>query len=176
MQVKKINLIITMGSLCGLLILILSIVSCSNNKTKEATKPASKYDGVTIDVYISNTNCLAILLDQDGTINRKGTGTLDSLDKDFFMGVTKDKPFDSLMSGISQDLLSYCNKPLLSCDTLKQIFRTKISFGNNDSLCEIEYCVNGGMNDLPKPIKDFIENAIRVTDPWYHTQTALLPK
>ncbi len=174
MTTKKVDYIFAIKLLFGLFILTLLFISCSENKAKQPNDSIPKYDGVTIDVDISNVNCLAILLAKDGTINRKGSGVLDTLDKNFFMGLAKDNPFDSLMNGIPNDLLTYCNEPSLKCDTLKQTFKVKIAFGNNDSVCEIEYCVNGAINDLPKPIKDFLEKAILVTDPWYQSQKKLL--
>ena len=174
MTTKKSGYILAIKLLFGLFIQTLLFISCSENKAKQPSDSIPKYDGVTIDVDISNVNCLAILLAKDGTINRKGSGVLDTLDKIFFMGLAKDNPFDSLMNGIPNDLLTYCNTPSPKCDTLKQIFKVKIAFGNNDSVCEIEYCVNGLMNDLPKPIKDFLEKAILVTDPWYQSQKKTL--
>jgi len=176
----KINHTITTGFLliCFCTLLFVSCADRNGNKTdaEKRSETIQQYDGVTIDVEISNKNYLAILLAKDGTINRKGTGVVDSTDKAFFMGITDTKPFDSLMNGISTELLSYCNKPGPRCDSLRQNYKVKISFGNNVSVCEIDYCVNGTMDDLPRPIREFIEKAIAVTDPWYQTQKETMLK
>ncbi len=158
----------------GLTIYLLT--SCSENKSKESSGSkeikhiTQKYDGVTIEVDISNKNWLSILLANDGTINRKGSSSFDPKDKNFFMGLTNSKAFDSLMNEIPNELLQYCNSHSPACDTLKQTCKAKIAFGNNTSLCEIEYCVNGTIDNLPKPIKDFINKSIEVTEPWYQEQ------
>jgi hypothetical protein len=170
MTVKKVNYIIAISSLFGLFIQTLAFVSCAERNAKKENEVVQKYDGVTIDIDISNINSLAILLAKDGTINRKGSGVIDTLDKDLFMGMTTDKIFDSLMNGISSDLLTYCNTSSPNCDTAKQTCKVEIAFGNNNSVCKIEHCVNGSLNDLPKPIKEFIEKAIIVTDSWYQGQ------
>jgi len=174
MTVKKVNYIIAISSLLAFFIQTLVFVSCAERNDKK--KNEEKYDGVTIEIDISNKNSLAILLAKDGTINRKGSGVIDSLDKDLFMGMTNDKIFDSLMNGISNDLLTYCNTTSANCDTAKQTCKVEIAFGNNNSVCKIEHCVNGKLNDLPKPIKEFIEKAIIVTDPWYQGQKNLILK
>ncbi|MFL5740465.1 MAG: hypothetical protein ACJ75B_09640 [Flavisolibacter sp.] len=160
--------------LFGLTIYLLS--SCSENKSKESSssknikQTTQKYDGVTIEVDISNKNWLSILLANDGTINRKGSSSFDPKDKNFFIGLTNSKAFDSLMNEIPNGLLQYCNSHSPACDTLKQTCKAKIAFGNNTSSCEIEYCVNGTIDDLPQTIKDFINKSIEVTEPWYQEQ------
>src|SRR5450432_219341 len=105
----------------GLIIYLLT--SCSENKSKETSgskdinKTTQKYDGVTIEVDISNMNWLSILLANDGTINRKGGSSFDPKDKNFFMGLTSSKTLDSLMNGMPNELLQYCNSHSPACDT-----------------------------------------------------------
>lgn len=170
MTIRKVNLVSTTSLLFVLSIQTLLFVSCAEGNSKKEQKEVQKYDGVTIDVDISNKNSLAILLAKDGTINRKGSAVLDSLDKSFFIGITKDKLFDSLMNGISDDLLAYCNTNPVNCDTTKQTCKVKIAFGNDNYVCEIEQCVNGTLSDHPKAIREFIEKAMMVTDSWYQAQ------
>jgi hypothetical protein len=152
------------------------LVSCSENKPKEEgngaelKQAAEKYEGVTIELDISNKNCLSILLAHDGTINRKGSSTFDPKEKNFFIGLGDSKVFDSLMNEMPVGLSAYCHSNGPQCDTLKPTCKAKIAYGNNTTSCEIEYCVNGTFNDLPKPIRDFIERSVKVTEPWYQQQ------
>ncbi len=164
-----------------LLVFSISLLdSCSENKSKEVSSDkgskqlTQQYDGVTIVVDIFNKNCLSILLANDGTINRKGSSAFDSKDRNFFLGLSNNNAFDSLMSGMPGGLMQYCNAAAPGCDTLKPNCRAKIAFGNNTSLCEIEYCVNGTIDSLPKPIRDFIDKSISVTEPWYQEQLKML--
>src|SRR5689334_24051587 len=101
MELKRISHSITFSFLSVLFIQTMILVSCGEGKSRQESKATQKYDGVIISVDISNRNCLDILLANDGTINRKGNGMPDTLDNNFFMGITKDKFFDSLMNGIS---------------------------------------------------------------------------
>jgi hypothetical protein len=155
--------------------------SCGANENKTAAAQSEKISeaaeiflGTTIDVDISNQNCLAIVLAKDGAISRKGTTALDSADKDFFAGITKDPVFDSLINKLSNELVDYSNTTSPSCDTTKPTCKARISFGNHQLAKSLEYCVNGTFNDLPAPIKNYIINAIRVTEPWYQNQKKLL--
>jgi hypothetical protein len=155
---------------------ILFLFSCEGTGNKKTNTDTNQFMAMTLDVEISNTNCLAILLAKDGTINRKGNGIADSAEKDFFMGITEEKPFDKLMATVSNDLLSYCGKTSPGCDTTRLTCKVKTSFADNTSETGFEYCVNGNINDLPEPIKEYITNAIKVTDPWYQTQKKLIKK
>ena len=155
---------------------LLLLLSCGQMDNKQTTIDKKEIQGTTIEVDISNKNTLAILLAKDGTINRKGSALADSTDNDLFMGVTNEKVFDSLMETVSDDLLSYSNKANPFCDTAKQTCRVKISFVSNTSERTIDYCVKGTMNDLPAPIKEYIDNAIKITGSWYQTQKNLIKK
>lgn len=172
--IAQLTMILTFG------LTIYLLTSCSENKSKESSSSKDikltipKYDGVTIEVDISNKNWLSILLANDGTINRKGSSRFDPKDKNFFMCLTNSKDFDNLMNEMPNELLQYCNSHSPACDTLKQTCKVKIAFGNNISSCEIEYCVNGTIDNLPKPIKDFINKSIEVTESWYQEQQKLL--
>lgn len=144
--------------------------SCGQTNNKKTFADKNQFETTAITVAISNKNCLAILLAKDGTINRKGTGIADSTDKDFFMGISKEKVFDSLMKTVSDDLLSYCGQIHFNCDTTKQTYKVTITFSDNKSDTGFEYCINGTQTELPKPISEYITNAIKITDPWYQTQ------
>ena len=78
MTVKKVNYIIVISSLVALFIQTLVFVSCAERNARKENEVVQKYDGVTIDIDISDKNSLAILLAKDGTINRKGSGVIDS--------------------------------------------------------------------------------------------------
>jgi hypothetical protein len=155
---------------------ILLFFSCGQTSSKKSVENKSQFQAVILEVEISNKNSLAILLAKDGTINRKGSGIADSTDKDFYMGVTQDKIFDTLMETVSSDLLSYCGKTLPGCDTTKQTCKVTASFAGAESDTGFVYCVNGTFNDLPRPIKEYIANAIRVTDAWFQKQKDITKK
>ena len=155
---------------------VIFLLSCGQISNKRVIIDKTQFMATTIEVDISKKNSLAILLAKDGTINRNGSALADSTDNDLFMGVTNEKIFDSLMETVSDDLLSYANKANPFCDTAKQTCRVKISFAGNTSESTIDYCVKGTMNDLPAPIKEYIDNAIRITGTWYQTQKDLIKK
>lgn len=148
--------------------------SCGN-KENDAVK---KFQATGIEVEISNKNSLVILLSKDGTINRKGSGVYDSTDKDFFMGVTKEKLFDSLMQKVPNKLLSYCNTNWLVCDTTKPTCKVTVGFDgiNPQQTTGFVYCVDGTMDNLPAPIKEYIADAISVTERWYQDQKRVIKK
>jgi hypothetical protein len=157
-----------------LLQLMILLSACGESNIQKTNVDKNQFTALTLEVDISNKNCLAILLARDGTINRVGSGIVDSTDKDFFMGMTTEKLFDNLMETVSGDLMAYCNQAPPTCDTTRQICKVKFSFSGITSGIGGEYCINGTVNDLPKPIKEYIANAIKITGPWYQLQKHLL--
>ena len=152
----------------------LLLVACGQPAAPETqNETVPQFSNTTIEVELSNKNCLAILLAGDGTINRKGSSALDTADHNFFMGITREPLFDSLMKSVTPELLSYCGKKQADCDTTKATCRVKISLSGQQGNTGLEYCVNGTMNELPKPIRDYVTAAIRVTEPWYSQQVVL---
>jgi len=153
-----------------LLASVLLFCTCKGPVKQKPSVDKSQFLALTIDVEVSNKNSLLILLAKDGTINRARSGIVDTTDKNFFMGVTTEKLFDSVMATVPDDLFSYCNQPSTACDTTKQTCVVKYSFSGETSGMECGYCVNGSLENLPKPILEYIKNAIRITDPWYQSQ------
>jgi hypothetical protein len=164
------------GTIKILLVLFLQF-SCGQAVKKKPTTDTPKFETTTLTVEISKKNCLAILLAKDGTINRRGTGIIDTADKAFFMGINRDDVFGSLMATISDDLLSYCGQAHGNCDTTKPTYKVTVSFSDDKSIgTGFEYCINGTVDDLPKPIREYIKNAIKLTDPWYQAQKKQINK
>ena len=176
MKIKNILLPGRTSSLIIISILVLFLISCGGSGSKKTNADTSQFMAMTLDVEISGKNCLAILLANDGTINRKGSAIVDTTDKSFFMGTSPEKQFDKLMATVSDDLLSYLGKTSLTCDPTNQTYKVRATFSGNTSETGFEYCVNGTINDLPGPIKKYITNAIEATDPWYQSQKKLINK
>lgn len=150
--------------------------SCGQASNKKPSADTAKFETATLTVEIAKKHCLAILLAKDGTINRKGSGVVDTADKAFFMGITRDGVFDSLMGTVSDDLLAYSGKTDFNCDTTRQTYIVRITFADHTSAFGITYCVNGTIDDLPKPIREYITNAIKLTEPWYQAQKKQVSK
>jgi len=144
-----------------------------NDSTPAAEVP--KFEMLTISVDESNVNTLMILLAKDGTINRKGT-LADTSDHDFFMGITREPFFDNVDSAITTELLSYCSLTHPECDTTIADCKVELSFSSGTVGKNITYCVEGSFDQLPAPIRNYILNAQRITDPWHKEQTAMVQK
>ena len=160
----------------SILFLLILQLSCGQAAKKKATADTSKFENTTLTIEISKEHCLAILLAKDGTINRKGSGIVDTADKAFFMGITRDGVFDSLMGTVSDDLLAYSGKTDFNCDTTRQTYIVRITFADHTAAFGISYCTNGTIDDLPKPIREYITNAIKLTEPWYQAQKKQVSK
>ena len=158
-----------------LLIPIFLQISCKEPVHKSKIDK-NKFEATTLEVDISNKDVLMILLAKDGTINREGSGVIDTAGNNYFIGMTKEPVFDSLMHSITDSLISYFDKPNSNCDTTKANIKVTATFDDKESTTGFEYCINGTQNDLPAPIREYIANAMRLTDPWYQEQKSMIKK
>ncbi|MFL5764815.1 MAG: hypothetical protein ACJ77K_12800 [Bacteroidia bacterium] len=141
-------------------------------KEENVDKEMLQLETITVDQ--DGQNCLSVLLAGDGTINRKGDLACDTSDHVFFMGITKEKYFDTLADNAPGEVLQlYTEKG--TCDTTGHYCRVKITLATaSQEVVVIEHCVNGELADQPKPLFDYIHKVVRVTDPWYNDQLKIM--
>ncbi len=151
-----------------MLTIILFISSCGRTSQSLSTIDKDNIQATMIEVELMDSGSLFILLAKDGTINRKGD--LKTPDKNFFMGITKENLFDKLIQVMPNELSSYNNKVHVLADTTKSVNKIKIGFSRLDGDNGFEYYTDEPIDKLPKPIQDFINSAIQITDPWFNSQ------
>ena len=156
----------------SVLTLILLLSSCGQSSNNKPTIDIDKVQATMIDIELKDSSSLFILLAKDGTINRKGD--LKTPDKNFFIGISKENLFDKLMKTMTNDLSSYCDKIHVHADTTKKINKIKIGFSGPEGDTGFEYYSDEPIEKLPKPILDFINNSIQVTDPWFKSQQDMI--
>jgi hypothetical protein len=158
--------------LLSILSVILLFCRCEQPPISNNAIDVDKFQAALIEVALKDSSTLFILLAKDGTVNRQGD--LKTKKKNFFMGVSKEKLFDSLIKTIDTDLSSYFDKVVVQADTNRRVNKIKIGFTGPEGNTGFEIYTDEPIEKIPKPILNFINNAIRVTEPWYKNQQDML--
>lgn len=159
-----------MKHLC-LLTLVVLFFSCGQTAKKAPVIDPETIKAAIVEVELMDSSSLYILLAEDGTINRKGS--LNSRDKNLFMGISQEPYFGKLKKSITPDLLAYCKQTSVVANPIKQVNRITIAFSGPEVDAGFEYVTDEPLDKIPGPILDFINSAVQLTDPWYKNQQEL---
>jgi hypothetical protein len=128
-----------------------------------------EYVMTTITLKVGDDTSLAILLHNDGTINRNGDGTI-NIDKTLFMGITNKAIFNELMKYVTEDFKKFLGKIYDVPDKQGKICSIEIVIAKANEGNEMKFIYGSDSAGPPKPVADFVEAAISITDPWFYEQ------
>jgi hypothetical protein len=124
---------------------------------------------ISVSLEVGSEKTLFILLSEDGTINRMGSGELSYADrKNLYVGRTNEPLFAKLRNRLDDEILRYMGRYDVP-EKLGQIcrFRIGLQFADHTSNgFEINY--GSESKGPPQELLDFLHAAVEVTDPWYH--------
>jgi hypothetical protein len=152
--------------------LLFVVSSCNQKSNNDLIDKVNQIEATLIEVELADKHTLFILLTKDGTINRKGD--LKNSDKNFFMGISKEGLFDSLIQALTSDLASYCGKVYGLADTTQKVNKVTVAFSGKEIDTGLEYYSTEPLDKFPKPITGFIYKAIQITDPWFERQKKMI--
>jgi hypothetical protein len=131
--------------------------------TKESIKV------IFVKLEVDGKPSLAVLLAEDGDVNRLGAGTVDNTDEVLFIGRSEEPLFARLREEVQPEWLSLPGE----YDAAEKVGRTcaltiilKAAAGP-----EFVLCFRYGSESLgpPADISHFVTEAVRLTDPWYES-------
>lgn len=140
--------------------------SCSTPSEKDLK-------ATTIELNIGEESAFALLMYEDGTINRRGNGEF-PLDKNFFMGVQKDSLLKKLGKTITDDLLDHFDRSYDYKIKEGQICQLEMTIFLADKRYAVRYIYGSESEGPPKEVMDYVWNAIRITDPWHQKQIEMI--
>ena len=125
---------------------------------------------ITTELNIAGETSLIIMLHIDGTINRKGSGSME-IDKDLFIGMTDTAPILRQLSnmideGFSQYLNHVYDDPK---KTGKNSF-VEIVLSSAGQRQGMKFIYGSESMGPPAPVVNFVKKAIELTDPWFNRQ------
>lgn len=127
--------------------------------------------GVLVMLEVGGRQALLVRLGEDGSIHRLGTGSLETLERDRFIGNTDPETFRQVHERITPRLLDWCGEsrshPAPRGETCELVIAFKHADGR-ERLMAWEY---GSLSKWPPPeVLDFVDAAVEATRPWYEEQ------
>jgi hypothetical protein len=131
--------------------------------------------GMLVKLNISDQPALFVLLAADGTINRLGTGSVNNVENDLFIGVTDLSCFEQLRGKITDELLGWCGQQLADPDPHGEICELTVGFQQADGQSLMTAWRYGSESQGPPPeVCEFVIAAVKATEPWFQKQQAMV--
>ena len=129
--------------------------------------PVSDVTGISITLKVDGDPFLFILVAGDGTTNRMGSGTFEDKNRELFIGRTEPAIFEAVRSHVTPELLrisggfEHKDRRGTTCE-LTIGFKFK---DGGESGFGFRY--GSESEGPPQQVRDFVTEAVRVTEPWY---------
>ena len=129
-------------------------------------------DKVLITLEVGDRTSLFILLGRDGTIHRKGNGSLTS-ELPLHMGISGQRHFDALMMTINEAIFNYTGvirnpNPVGALSTLTLIFQ-----GPREVDFSFRVIYGSDSEGPPQELIEILINAVKLTEAWYQEQLSM---
>ena len=125
---------------------------------------------ILVDLEVNGKQSLFVLLADDGSVNRLGTGTADNTERDLYIGLAKEPLFERLRDQVQLDWMSLQGEyDVPEKQGLPCTLTIRFAFGvGQEAGWRFRY---GSESDgPPDDICGFVAEAVRLTNPWYEHQ------
>lgn len=126
-------------------------------------------DKVLITLEVGDKTSLFILLEKEGTIHRKGTGSPDN-ELPLHRGVSNQKHFDAFMMTVNESIFAYRGVHRLMSPVGKECRLTIIFQGPNEVDFSFRVIYGSESEGPPRELVELLINAVKITDVWYQEQ------
>ncbi len=134
----------------------------------------SDINAVHITLEIDGKQSLFVLLSQEGTINRLGTGAVNNKENDLFIGMSPEPLLDQAKQSLTDDLLDHMGGYEVP-DQKGASCRLSIGFMFADGEENGFGFSYGSESQGPPPeISQFVVAAVKATEPWYQEQKKMV--
>lgn len=127
--------------------------------------------GISITLEIDGDLFLFILVADDGTTNRMGSGTFEDKSRHLFIGKTVPAIFEGVRSHVTRELLQisggfeHRDRRGATCDLTVEF---KFKDGGESGF---RFRYGSESEGPPQEVREFVTEAVRVTEPWYQDFT-----
>ena len=131
-------------------------------------------DAVTISLDINKTPSLFVLLANDGSINRMGTGAIQNDEHDMYIGVIDNGPFNKLRAMIPDDWLTLQGRYEMSDRVGPDCELTIVLRQTEGEDVALQFIYGAESDGPPSDIIDFVSSAVNLTAQWAREQKAMV--
>jgi hypothetical protein len=127
--------------------------------------------GLLVMLDVGGRSALLVRLGADGGVQRLGSGSIETLERDRFIGALDPEIFRGLSSTIGPSLLSWCGQSRSHPSPRGELCDLVIAFRTADGR-ELSMAWRYGTHSKwpPPEVLEFVEEAVRATEPWYQDQ------
>lgn len=129
-------------------------------------------DAVVVAFDVGGDLKLFILLADDDTVNRMGTGALDNEDKRLFVGKSNQGLLYRFLSRVPDDILDRAGT-YRHPDQQGPPCKLEIAFRKPSGPVGIVFHFGRDSEGPPEQIFSLVDTAVELTEPWYHKQLEL---
>lgn len=134
-------------------------------------KDLEDISGILVTFHVDEEQYLFIALFDDGTLNRMGTGSLDILEKDLFIGRAPLSVFERLKRLVTPKMLKWFDSQHADPSPKGKICKLVIDVKRKDGKEMMSVWLYGSESvGPPAEISSFALEAIEITNPWYEEQ------
>lgn len=126
-------------------------------------------DAVVINQEVDGQPSLFVLLANDGTINRIGTGAIDNSEKALFIGQTGDGLFERFMEKVDEAIFENSGA-YKHPDPKGRACKLELAFRRPSGPLGFEFHFGSESEGPPEEISALVIHAIELTEPWYTKQ------
>ncbi len=132
-------------------------------------------DAIVINQQIDGQPSLFVLLANDGTINRIGTGAADNKEKALFIGHTQGELFLRFMEQVDEAIFENAGV-YKHPDPKGAACKLELAFRRPEGPVGFEFHFGTESEGPPEEIAALVKHAIELTEPWYEIQKELAAK
>ncbi len=128
-----------------------------------------EFDAVIISLEVETLPCLFLLLSQDGTVNRLGTGAIDNAEKALFVGESLEPFFKQFMARVSDELLQNAGA-YRHPDPKGRACKLVLAFRRPKDPLGFEFHFGTESEGPPPEVASLVSFATEMTEEWYNLQ------
>jgi len=131
--------------------------------------------GILVLLEVGGRESLLLRLGADGSIHRQGSGSIETMERDRFIGTLEPESFQHLVSRVSPELLAWCGQSRSHPAPRGELCELIVAFKQADGR-ELHMAWRYGSHSKwpPQEVLDFVDEAVRTTEPWYAGQKTQL--
>ncbi|HUU01027.1 MAG TPA: hypothetical protein VM425_06270 [Myxococcota bacterium] len=126
-------------------------------------------DAVVINQEVDGQPSLFLLLANDGTVNRIGTGAANNKEKALFIGQTPDELFLRFMDQVDEAIFQNAGV-YKHADPKGVLCKLELAFRRPGGPLGFEFHFGTESEGPPEEISALVRQAIELTEPWYEAQ------
>jgi hypothetical protein len=144
-------------------------------RKKKPEPAADESHGIMVTLLVGGEQSLFIMLGDDGSINRFGTGAVDNTERDMFIGRTDPALFRALHKQITPELLAWCGQSRADPEPQGKVCELTVGFkrASGEELLTAWRYGSESMGPPPE-VGQFVIAAVQATDPWFAQQKAMV--